>query len=171
MAAAVKDGIFEHVRALESRGTTFYGYALLPGKSYDIRNLTAVTNSKDRIRVPHTHESYRYHQYSVDEWANWEHDGFKAAAGLLGEANGRFAAMHGKGENDFRMDEFEVAYSDSLLEAILKGFEAAKSAGAFGREERFLAMWISSSRHSIMAESVRRLNRQAVVDEFLAEFG
>jgi hypothetical protein len=56
------------------------------------------------------------------------------------------------------MDDFEIAHSDSLLEAMLCGLEAAKTEGVFGTPEPFLVMWISDSGNDIMTKSVRRLN-------------
>lgn len=85
------------------------------------------------------------------------------------DANAEFAAVH-EDDGDGVVDDFEIAHSGALLEAILKDFEAVKSAGVFG-PEIYLAMWISDSGHEIMAQSVRRLNTPSVVKEYMAEFG
>jgi hypothetical protein len=159
------------VETLRSRGIEFYGYALLPGEPYDIHSLVAVSNAEADIKVAPTHNQYRYYRYSVDEWAHWDRGGFVAANALLVEANERFAAMHAKEEDDCYMDEFEVAHADALLDATVRGLEAAKASGAFGGVDPFLVVWISDSGHPIMAKSALRLNSAAVAREFMREFG
>lgn len=130
-----------------------------------------MTNSEADIKAPHTDDQYRYYRFSVDEWAHWEHDGFAAANVLLAEANKRFSSLHTKDDDDSMMDEFEIAHSEALLEAVVQGLEVAKAGGMFGSEGLFLVVWISDSDHPIMAESVRRLNSRGVAQEFIAEFG
>lgn len=171
LVAAVADGVRDHVAALRTSGAEFYGYALLPGEPYDIRSLVVVTNGETDIKVAPDDDQYRYYRYSVDEWAHWHHDGFAAANKLLAEANERFRSLHSKADDDYTMDEFEVAHADGLLGAVVEGLEAAKSGGAFGSTAPFLVVWISDSDHEVMAESVRRLNPKKVAREFAAEFG
>ena len=171
LVAAVAEGARAHVAALRAQGTEFYGYALLPGEPYDIHSLVAVTNGEADVKVPCSDDRYQYYRYSVDQWAHWHHDGFAAANELLVEANERFKSMHSKADDDFAMDEFEVAHADALLDAVVRGLGAAKQAGAFGGAEPFLAVWISDSGHPIPVESVQRLNSQSVAGEFVAEFG
>jgi hypothetical protein len=149
----------------------FYGYALLPGEPYDIHSLVAVTNTEADIKVPRTDDQYRYYRYSVDEWSHWDHDEFAAANAILAEANERFRSMHTKDDDDFQMDDFEIAHADALLDAVVRGLDAAKAARTFGGAAPFLVVWISDSGHEIMAESVRRLNSTAVAKEFMREFG
>ena len=168
---AVKRCVREHVQRLHSRGIRFYGFALLPGEHYAINNLVAAHNCESDLEVAVGHEQYRYYRYSVDEWKHYEPEGFEAANRLLGEANLRFASMHAKEEGDYVMDDFEIAHSDSLLEAILRGLEVAKAEGVFGTPEPFLVMWISDSGNDIMTKSVRRLNSAKVARAFEKEFG
>src|SRR5262249_53766194 len=145
LVAAVAEGVRDHVRTLTSRGIEFYGYALLPGEPYEIYDLVAVTNSEADIKVPSTDERYRYYRFAVDEWANWEPGKFVAASTLLVQANERFASMHSKPDTDYVMDEFEIAYADVLLDAVVRGLEKAKLEGVFGAKDPFLAVWISDS--------------------------
>ena len=171
LAEAVARCVREHVAALRSRGVDFYGYALLPGEPYDIRSLVAVANTEADIKVTPADKQYGYYRYSVDEWAHWDHNAFVPANEALAEANEQFAALHAKG-GGYKMDEFEVAHSRSLLDAVLRGLESAKAAGAFGGgADPFLVVWVSDSDHPIMADSVRRLNPEAASREFLDEFG
>lgn len=171
LVAAVAEDVIGHVAGLRSRGIEFYGYALLPGEPYDIHSLVAVTNSEADIKVPADDDLYSYYRYSVDEWAYWDRDGFAASNMLLNEANAQFKAMHTKADDEFVMDEFEIAHANGLLNAIVRGLETAKQSGAFGSANPFLVVWISDSGHEIMVKSVRRLNSELVADEFLADFG
>lgn len=171
LANAVADCVCMHVAALKSRGFTPYGYALLPGEPYDIHSVVAVYNGEADIEVARNDGQYRYYRYCVDEWAHWDHDGFAAANGLLAKSNEQFATLHVKDDANCVMDEFEIAHSKLLFEAVVRGLEIAKSRNAFGGAEPFLVVWISDSSHTIMVESAQRLNSQSVAKQFKAEFG
>ena len=173
LVAAVAEGVRIHVDALRARGMEFYGYALLPGARYDINGLVAVSNTEADIERPPSSSEYRYYRYSVDEWAHWDYDFFAAANELLAEANERFSSMHPKADDDFEMDQFEMAHADALYEAILQGLETAKACGAFGEVEPFMVVWISDaeSDEPIMVESAKRLNSTEVAAEFVSQFG
>lgn len=171
LVAAVTDDVRDHVVKLRSQGKEFYGYALLPGEPYDIHSLVAVTNSEGDIKVPLTDNQYRYYRFSVDEWMHWDQNEFAKAKALLTGANKRFTSIHTPTPGNYEMDEFEVAYSNGLLGAIVSGLNAAKNAGVFGDEEPFLVVWISDSDEAIMTESVKQLNSPAIANEFMVEFG
>ena len=79
--------------------------------------------------------------------------------------------MHSKPEDDYMMDDLEVAHAEVLLESIIQGIEAAKTGGVFGAADPFLVVWISDSDDEVMERSVRRLNSAAVATDFLSEFG
>jgi hypothetical protein len=170
LTEAVTECVRNHVASLRKQGVRPYGYALLPGELYDLHSVVAAYNCESDVKVPVGDKLYRYYRYSVDEWVHYVHDGFDRANQCMVDANAEFAAMH-VDDGDSVMDDFDIAHSCALLEAILEGFEAARYAGVFGEPEIYLAMWISDSGHEIMAESVRRLNSAAVVNEYMAEFG
>jgi hypothetical protein len=171
LITAVADGVRSHVGTLRSRGIEFYGYALLPGEPYDIQSLVAVTNAEADIKVPPSDSQYNYYRYCVEEWVRWEYEGFAAANALLVEADEVFRSMHSKPDGDFRLDEFEIAHVNILLDSIVQGLQAAKASGVFGGSKPFLVVWISDSNHKIMTESVRRLNPTEVATDFAREFG
>ena len=79
--------------------------------------------------------------------------------------------MHVREGDNCQMDDCEVAYARGLLEALVGGLDAAKTAGSFGETEKFLAVWISDSDDPITFQSVLRLNSPKVAAEFAAEFG
>jgi hypothetical protein len=171
LIAAVTDGVRAHVAKLQPQEMKFYGYALLPGEPYDISSLVVATNSEGDIKVPPTDDQYRYYRFSVDEWMHWDHNEFVAAKALLTDANKRFASMHTPTLGNYEMDEFEIAYSNGLLKALVSGLNIAKAAGVFGGKAPFLVVWISDSDETIMTESVKHLNAPAIANEFMAEFG
>lgn len=171
LVTAVVEGVRAHVESLRSRGIEFYGYAIHLGEPYDIHRLVAVTNTQDKIKVSSIDTQYCYYRYCVEEWTHWDQDGFTAANPQLVEANEQFRLLHTRTDDDFVMDEFEVAHTDALLDAIVRGLEAAKAGGIFGASEPFLVIWFSDSSHKIMVESVRRLNSDSVGKEFIQEFG
>ena len=171
LVAAVADGIREHVDTLKSRGIGYYGYAILPGELYEIHSLVAATNTEADIQVPRENGQYLYYRFSVDEWAHYDQGGFEAANALLDQENTRFKSMHSKPEDDYMMDDLEVAHAEVLLESIIQGIEAAKTGGVFGAADPFLVVWIPDSDDEVMERSVRRLNSAAVATDFLSEFG
>jgi hypothetical protein len=171
VVAAVAEDVKRHVDSLFANQTEFYGYALLPGELYDIQSLVVVTNAESDINVPITDEQYRYYRFAVDEWTNWENNEFAIAGTLIAHATERFASMHEREGDKFQMDDCEIAFARGLLEALVSGLDAAKSAGAFGDTEKFLVVWISDSDEPAMFESVTRLNSPEVAAEFAAEFG
>ncbi|RBP46602.1 uncharacterized protein DUF4303 [Roseimicrobium gellanilyticum] len=168
---AVAEGIRIQVETLRARNIDFYGYALLPGEPYQIDSIVAVANTEADIKAPRTDRLHRYYRFGVDEWAHWDYDGFVAANALLVEANEHFKSMHRRAEDNCVMDDYEVAHSDALLDALVQGLESARAGGVFGGSEPFLLVWISDSGHEIMMKSARRLNSATVAQEFIAEFG
>lgn len=90
LATTVAHDIEAHVARLAATGKEFYGYALLPGDVYDMHDVVVVTNSESDIKVPVSDIAYRYHRFSVDEWANWEREEFGDTNTVLAEANKRF---------------------------------------------------------------------------------
>lgn len=171
LVEAIANDIHEHVKELVANGIDFYGYALLPGEPSDIHSIVAVTNSEADIGISRTDAQYRYYRLCVDEWAHWDHDCFAVSNALLVEANRQFNELHTQEIGDFRMDEFEVAHAKILLQAVVVGLDLANHQGAFGGRQPFLAVWISDSGHSVIFDSVKRLNPAGIAAEFMQEFG
>jgi hypothetical protein len=165
---AISAGVQEHVASLRERGIDFDGYALLPGEFDNLHDIVAVSGSLSDVPVPPEDSQHNYYRFSVDEWKNWDSDGFSAANRILLEANRRFATAHAGAT--FVMDEVQVGFSNGLLDSILCGLEQAKQLGTFAGTAPFLVVWISDSSFEIMSESVRRLNQPDVTADFMAEF-
>lgn len=170
MVAAVAAGVRSHVAVLKELGVEFYGYALLPGEPYKIDRLAVVTNTDSDVKVARSHAQYSYYRYCVEEWKRWERDQFALANKALAAANQIFASIHTREVNSYIMDDYEMAHSDALLDAIVCGLDEGRAAGAFGDGEPFLVVWISDSGHSIIRESVRRLNAPGVAETFMSVF-
>jgi len=166
---AISAGVEEHVASLRARGVDFDGYALLPGEFDNLHDIVAVSRSLSDVPVPPEDNQYNYYRFSVDEWKNWDSDGFSAANHILAEANRRFGTAHVGAS--FVMDEVQVAFAHGLLHSILCGLEQAKQLGRFGRTFPFLVIWVSDSSCEIISESVQRLNQPDVAADFMAEFG
>lgn len=171
LVAAVAHDIDKHVAMLAETGREFYGYALVPGEFHDMHGVVVVTNRESDIKVPISDNLYRYHRFSVDEWTSWERDELGNTNSVLVEANKRFQSQHSREHDSFQMDECGVAFVSGVSESLVKGFEAAKKAGAFGDTEKFLVVWFSDSDAPIMSASVKRLNSATVAAEFAVEFG
>lgn len=171
LITAVVEDVRNHFARVAATGREIYGYALLPGEFYDIQSIVVATNSETEIKVPFSDDLYRYYRYSVDEWMNYDHNEFAKTNSVLSEANEQFRGQHTREAESFQMDECEVAFANGVLEALVDGLDAAKTAGAFGDKERFLVVWIPDSDVPIMSESSRRLNSVAVAADFSAEFG
>jgi len=176
LANAVANDARAHVQAMKSQGIDFYGYALLPGEIHNLHRIVAATNIAADLEALRKDKVYRdcsdrYLKYCVDEWQHFEHDAYQSANTLLAAAHETFRSMHSKPDGVLRMDDDEIAHANRLLAAILRGLEIAKARGDFGAAEPFLALWVSDSSQGISLESVRRLNSQAVANEFLSEFG
>lgn len=166
---ATSAGVQEHVASLRARGIDFDGYALLPGEFDNLHDMVAVSSSLSDVPVPPEESQYNYYRFSVDEWKNWDSDGFSAANHVLLEANRRFATAHVGAS--YVMDEVQVAFANGLLDSVLCGLKQAQQLGTFDGIAPFLVIWISDSSCEIIYESVQQLNRPDVVASFMAEFG
>jgi hypothetical protein len=166
---AISAGVKEHVASLLARGIEFDGYALLPGELDNLHAVVAVSSSLSDVPVSPEDSQYNYYRFSVDEWKNWDSDGFSAANHVLLEANRRFTTAHVGAS--FVMDEVQIAFTNGLLDSILSGLEQAKQLGTFDAIAPFLVIWIADSSCGIIYESVQQLNRPDVVADFMAEFG
>lgn len=171
LAAAVADGVRAHVAALRSAGAEFYGYALLPGEKYEIGNLVAATNSEADISAPPDDEMHAYYRYSVDEWQHYHQGCFEEANRLIAELHRQFDSLHSKPAGECRMDEFELAHADALYAAVIQGLDDARQTNAFAGTEPILVVWIPDSDASVIIESAKRLNSEAVANQFVAQFG
>ena len=166
---AISVGVQEHVASLRTRGIDFDGYALLPGEFDNLHGIVAVSSSLNDVPVLPEDSQYNYYRFSVDEWKNWDSDGFSGANHILLEANRRFTTAHVGAS--FAMDEIQVAFANGVLDSILCGLEQAKQVGTFAGMAPFLVIWISDSSCEIISQSVQRLNQPDVAADFMAEFG
>lgn len=172
IASAIADGIRIHIAEIKSRIGKLAGYALCTGEEYQHQTISTAFTDGSHVSVPSSDDMFAYYTYSVDEWPHWEvaEEAFAPANRLISAANEKFASLHCADTEADNYDEFEVAHSEALLEAMVQGLEIAKSNGWLGNFNPFLIVWISDSENEVIFESVRRLNDENVVGEFMDEF-
>ena len=171
LTEAIVAGLEQHLKSLETAEQPFYGYSILLGKRFSPGELVGVTNREADLEVEADDPMYTYYRYNVDEWQQWDHEQFTAANRLLAALDLEFKSKHQRQGNEFIFDEIEHLYADLILEAILQGMVAAKAQGLFGKDERFLVIWIAGSPGEITMQSLKTLNSPKVVKAFIEEFG
>jgi hypothetical protein len=166
----VKLEIHQHIAKLHGRGEQFYGYAILPGEFEAIHNLIVAFNRESDIAPENATSSY--YRYSVDEWSNYEHGEFPKSSAIIELRNSEFQELHSDDNpDDCAMDNWEVAHAINLLNAILKAMTELRHDGLIGGDKSFAIIWIADSDNSIMLQSAKALNSNAVYQTFVEEFG
>ena len=165
---AFKLAVRDYVTKLKTLHSDIYGFALLPGETYEVKSLTVVWNQSQDIK-----KDTAYYRYSVDEWIHWDYDALDSVTPLITDLNQKFSNLHSESEDDFEMEEFEVAHIRAYHDTFLKAFRDLKSEGVFDfpNADPFLVIWISDSESEVMRDSVRELNSPKVIEEFKSEFG
>ena len=167
---AIKLEIREHVAKLHARADQFYGYAILPGEFEAIHNLVVAFNRESDIAPENVTNSY--YRYSVDEWSNYEHGEFPKSNAIINLRNSQFQELHSNDNPDnYEMNSWEVAHAIKLLNAILKAMTELRHEGLIGGNKSFAIIWIADSDNSIMPQSAKALNTDAVYKMFVEEFG
>ena len=164
---AVKSAIRDHVTTLRSAHSDIYGFALLPGDSYEVKTLVVAWNRTRDLK-----QDKAYYRYAVDEWLHWDHDALAGITPLIEGLNEQFSKLHQKSTDDFIMDDFELAHIQSYFDTFLRALHELKDEGvfAFRNVEPYLLIWISDSGHEIIHRSVEELNSVQTVREFKSEF-
>ncbi|MEP0917913.1 DUF4303 domain-containing protein [Leptolyngbya sp. DQ-M1] len=166
---AIKSEIRTHIAKLHAHSTQFYGYALLPGELEAICDLVAAFNCESDIAPEHIASSY--YRYSVDEWANYAHSEFPRSSAIIDSRNAQFKKLHRKdNSNEYLLDDWEVAHANKLLTTILTAMIELRHDGLLGGEKSFAIIWISDSDHSIMSQSAKAPNSDAIYKTYIQEF-
>ena len=168
LKTAVKDAVRSHIEDLRKKYDDLYGYAILPGEPYEIKNLVAVSNRESEIK-----KDDAYFRFSVDEWENWDYEAFESATPILNKLNEKFRSLHDRDSDGPELARYEIDYVSSIHTVLLGALKELANEGLFDREadDGFTAIWISDSSHDIIFRSVRELNSAKVVKEFMDEFG
>ena len=165
---SIKNDIAAHVRKLKLSNKDLYAYAILPGTSYEITSLSAVSNQIKNIK-----EDTPYYKYCVDEWATWEHDAFSNTNTELKNCNADFQNLHKpKGESCY-LDKYETRHINNILNVILLALQELYNEGEFIVNEKalFIIIWLSDDEHPIVLDSLNKLNSKDAIESFLSEFG
>lgn len=170
LSDSIASEIRKHVTGIEARGEDFYGYAILPGDYYDINNLVGAFNREDDIAKENIDDNY--YRYSVDEWSHYELDEFPISNAFIDHRNSCFHEQHVKDDpENFRMDQFEIAHADKLLDTILNAMITLRHEGVIGGDRSFAVIWIPDSDHDIIYKSVKELNSDTVIEAFMKMAG
>lgn len=163
----LKNEIRKHIMKLKKKYPDLYGYAILPGESYEVNTLVVVYN-----RVSDIKEEAAYFRYSIDEWENWDHNALASINSQIKEINDNFRSWHPDNSKNISLDIIEQYHISSLHEIILSALKdlVEEDLFDFGIQERFIAIWISDSDSEIKVRSIRELNTEKVIKEYLEEF-
>ncbi|HEX3628405.1 MAG TPA: DUF4303 domain-containing protein [Verrucomicrobiae bacterium] len=162
-----KQAIRQYVAQLRAQHSDIYGFALLPGETYEIKDLVAAWNRTQDIK-----KDGSYYRYCVDEWIHWDHKALSAVTPLIAVLNQQFSGLHSKDADDFVMDEFEIAHIRAYRSTFTRALRELKSEGVFDfpNADPYLAIWFSDSGSDIIFASVKELNSQRIIDEFKSAF-
>jgi hypothetical protein len=170
LVEAVVADVGAHVSGLDDAHRAFYGYAVLPSDDFTCGgppNISVAYNLETDI-APENKSSIGY-RYSVDEWANYAHEGFDRTNLRLNQLAEQFDDLRKTFFTTPRLQPEDSAYTRKRHQSIVRALQVLKERKAF-REDTFLAVWLSDSDDSIMLESVKALNSPGVYNAFAAEF-
>ena len=162
LRGAIISDLKRHVRKLREAGIEFYGYAVLPPDYYTELNPVSITAAYNRESdIAHDQRDSAYYRYSVDEWANYDNDGFDTVKSEL-NALLPHARSSETGSTDDR-------FVDSIYREFLIAMESLRREEDF-KSVPYLVLWISDSDPGLMRRSARLLNDDGVYSEFASEF-
>ena len=163
----LKNEMRKHIIELKEEYDDLYGYAILPGESYEVNTLVVAYN-----RVSDIKEESAYFRYSIDEWENWDHNALASINSRIKEINDNFYSWHPENSKSIYLDKIKQSHISSFHEIILSALKdlAEEDLFDFGSHERFIAIWISDSNSEIIKKSIRELNTEKVIKEYFEEF-
>lgn len=167
---AIASDIQNHVSSLRATGVEFYSYAVLPSDyctSFGPPKIAVAFNRESDILSEN--KGSIYYRYSVDEWANYVHDGFDKSNSILKEISQKFSSSHQPDPNRCEIDNEEIAYANKLYSSAVKALKQLKDNSVLSDIE-FLVVWLSDSGHQIMYESAAILNNSDTFQKFKSEF-
>ena len=170
LVEAVVADVGAHVSGLDDAHRPFYGYAVLPSDDFTCGgppNVSVAYNLETDIDSKN--EGSDYDRYSVDEWANYTHEGFDRTNLRLNQLAEQFGELRKTFFTTPGLQPEDSAYTRKRHQSIVRALQVLKERKAF-REGTFLAVWLSDSDDNIMLESVKALNSPEVYKAFAAEF-
>lgn len=110
-----------------------------------------------------------YFRYCVDEWKNSVEKGFDASNSALRSILEQFRSVHSRADDEFALDDYELAFVEKTNRAVLSALLELKKSGAFD-SETFLIIWYSDSDSEIINKSAKALNSSKIYKQFASEF-
>ncbi|PCJ53543.1 MAG: hypothetical protein COA79_22760 [Planctomycetota bacterium] len=155
--------ITRHVSTLNSSDSNFYGYAILPSDYYSSANApTIVTAFNFESDISTENKKEAYYRYSVDEWANYYHDGFESSNKELELIYKTFISTQS-------FENYVEAYNEKLNSAYMTSLTRLKENGVFS-DDKYLIIWLSDSRDNIMSQSAKAFNTPEIYKQYASEF-
>jgi hypothetical protein len=170
LVEAVVADVAAHVAGLDDAHRAFYGYAVLPSDDLTAAgppNISVAYNLESDID-PKNKKS-NYYRFSVDEWANYGHDGFDRTNVRLNQLAEQFEELRGTFFTSPRLQPEDSAYIAKRHQSIVRALQVLKERRVF-RDETFLVIWLSDSDDNIMLNSAKVLNPQKVYKAFASAF-
>ncbi len=168
LKAALIADIQQHVANIEER-SGIYGYSVLPpdySTMPDPTTVGIVYNCESDLESEYKEDDY--YRFCVDEWKNWETEGFDETNSRLAEQFKQFRSMHPEDPDSFEIDEFESAYIGKINKCILDALTVVREKQIFS-QDTFLVVWLSDSEDQIVTQSAEKLNLSSIYDRYAAE--
>jgi hypothetical protein len=170
LVTSVYSDVRDHVLKLHESGIEFYGYSVLPGDPLTQPDPASIGVAYNRESdVDDEHKNDTYYRYSVDEWQNYELEGFSKANEILRKYIGEFNDFCEKYGDDVDDFDYDSEFYDRINHAILEALVRLKEDGVL-KESAYLVIWFSDSNNSIIEKSVEILNTKEIYKEFLKVF-
>jgi len=160
--------IQQHVANIEKRNE-IYGYSVLPpdySTMPDPTTVGIVYNRESDLEPEHKEDDC--YRFCVDEWKNWETEGFDTTNSHLAEQFKQFRSMHPEDPDSFEIDDFESAYIGKINKCILDALTVVREKQVFG-QDAFLVVWLTDSEDQIMTQSAKKLNPSSIYERYAAE--
>ena len=162
------EDIIEHIKFVKEQYKDVYCYSILPGNSYEINSITTAFNCLSNLK-----NNDVYDRYSVDEWNYYEDiSKFDKTNAELQKLNETFKQLNKKNNKSSFLNRYESKLISNIFNACIEALIEVKAQGYFinNGESMFVCVWVSDDDTPFVIESVKKLNSNKAVSEFLSEF-
>jgi Domain of unknown function (DUF4303) len=165
----LKISVETNVNKIKSGNSDLYGYAILPGETYEVNSICSVFHN-----LSHLQSDKIIYKYIVDDWRNYDYetDFFEALNPIIFELNKEFRVLHPKNPDVFLMTDDEIKFIEKfhiIILSVLKELKEESELFKFRSGESFILIWISDSNSDIIFQSVEELNSKEIVNKFNVE--
>jgi len=170
LVEAVVADVASHVSGLDDIHRAFYGYAVLPSDDATAAgppNISVAYNLESDIDPKNKRSNY--YRFSVDEWVNYERNGFDQTNMRLNQLAEQFEELRRTFFDTKRLQPEDSAYIAKRHQSILRALRLLQEKKVI-RDGTFLVIWLSDSDDNIMLNSAKLLNPPKVYKAFASEF-